>query len=257
MNRYSIFEILKSSFIRGLLHFRQYSTLVSCTQLEYTIKDIPLLIFCGLLPLEVVIIISNIKFVVWSPHLKYDIWGGSNQWLLRYSTFSIWGHLPLQVIIIAKTCQFWFGPIGLSLKVEDLISGCWGIPPLLFWGRSLWSSSSFTTIFNIVLVPRLKFKRRSNMWLLRYSTLNILRSSSIGGHLHLQQFSIFVWSPRLKFKRWGRFSKWLQRYSAFNILMSSSIEGRLHCKQLSILVWYPRLKFKGGSRSNKVKIFEL
>jgi hypothetical protein len=44
---------------------------------------------------------------------------------------------------------------------------------------------------------------RFNKWLLRYSTLNSFRSSSIGGYLHFQQFSNLVRFPRFKFKSWG------------------------------------------------------
>jgi hypothetical protein len=31
-------------------------------------------------------------FLVWSPELKFKIWGRSDQWLLIYSAFNIWGH---------------------------------------------------------------------------------------------------------------------------------------------------------------------
>ena len=40
--------------------------------------------------------------------------------------------------------------------------------------------------------------------LLRYSTFDILRSSSIGGRLHFNQVLILGWCPELKFKNWGR-----------------------------------------------------
>ena len=75
--------------------------------------DIQLLIFWGHLQLEV-IFISSISIFVWSPELKFKIWGGSDEWLLRYSTFnilrssSIGGRLPLEVVFIS-TIFFFFG----------------------------------------------------------------------------------------------------------------------------------------------------
>ena len=41
---------------------------------------------------------------------------------------------------------------------------------------------------------------------------NIMKSSSIGDSLHFKQYSIFVWSPWLKFKIWGRSDQLLLNY---------------------------------------------
>jgi hypothetical protein len=94
------------------------------------------LIFWGRLPLEVVFILSICKinlrkirsafadkfnfwylevffhwklssfqpylFLVWSSELMFKIWGWSNQWFLRYSTFYFWGLLPLEVVFISS-----------------------------------------------------------------------------------------------------------------------------------------------------------
>ena len=111
----------------------------------------------------------------------------------------------------------------------------------------------------MVWSPKLQFKvwGRSDQWLLRYSNFRILRSSSIGIHLHYEQLSILVLSSKLKFKIWGwsvqsllrykfelRSHQQVLRYSIFNILRSSSIGGHLHYEQLSILVLSSKLKFK-------------
>ena len=64
--------------------------------------------------------------------------------------------------------------------------------------------------------------------MLRYSMFNILRSSSIVGHLQLQYLSILIWSPRVKFKSSERSNTVLRRYSTLNISRSSSNGGRLH-----------------------------
>ena len=65
--------------------------------------------------------------------------------------------------------------------------------------------------FHLGLLPKLKFNIwvRSNQWSLRYSTFNILRSSSF------QSFFILVWSPELKFKIWAKSNQWLLKYLTF------------------------------------------
>ena len=94
--RYSTIDILRSSSIIGYLHFKQYSILV------------------------------------WLPKLKYEIWGRSDQWLLTNTTFNIlWSYSNSS---LTKTFYRLFVPPGWRLKVEEnTISGCWGIPILLFW----------------------------------------------------------------------------------------------------------------------------
>ena len=125
--------------------------------------------------------------------------------------------------------------MSITLKFEkDPISGCWDIPLLIFWGclpmEVVFVLSIFLFWFGALLIlvwsTELKFQisERSDQWLLRYSTFNILRSSSIGGRLCI---FILVWSSKLKFKIWGKSEQWLLRYSTLNILRSSSIGGRL------------------------------
>ena len=93
--------------------------------------DIQLLIFWGHLLLEVVYI-SSIFDMVWSPELKFQIWGRSDQWLLRYSTFNILRSSSIGGHLCCKHIWFWFGPLSLSLKFEkDLISFCWDIQFLI------------------------------------------------------------------------------------------------------------------------------
>ena len=84
---------------------------------------------------------------------------------------------------------------------------------------------------------KLKFLRgRSDQWLLKCSTFNILSSSSNGAHLHFKQIHfISVLSPKLQLKVGGRSDQWLVRYSTFNNLRSSSNGGCLDFRQF--LFW--------------------
>ena len=84
----------------------------------------------------------------------------------------------------------------------------------------------------------------SIQWLLRYSTLNILRLSSIGGRLHFKKFLILVWSYPHKFKIWGRSDQWLLRYSTLIILRLSSIRCLLHFKNFGLWYGLTSLSFK-------------
>ena len=89
--------------------------------------DIQFLIFWRLLPLAVVFYWRSSSFqaffiLVWSPELKFQIWGRTDQWLLRYSTFNILRSssiLPLVVVFLASFFLFWFGPLSLSLKFKE------------------------------------------------------------------------------------------------------------------------------------------
>ena len=120
---------------------------------------------------------------------------------LRYSTFNILRSSSIGGRHHFNHFWFWVCPLSLSLKFkEDPISGCWDIQLLIFWGRLPlevvfhWRSSSFQAFFIFVWSPEFKFKiwGGSNEWLLRYSTFNILRSSSIGGRLPLEVVFISV-----------------------------------------------------------------
>ena len=92
-------------------------------------RDIQLLIFWGRLPSEVIYIF------VWSPDIKFKIWGRSDQKLLRYSTFNILRSSSIEGHLHFKHFAFWFGPLALSFKFDnDLISGCFVIQILIFWG---------------------------------------------------------------------------------------------------------------------------
>ena len=134
-------------------------------------------------------------------NITYPLWGRSDQCLLIYSTFDILVHLQLEVLFNLRSSSFqpflfWFGPLSLSLKFEkDPASGYWDIQLLIFWGCLLlevvyWRSFSFQAFFILVWSSELHFEnwRRSDQWLLRYSTFNILRSSSNGGRLCFKHF---------------------------------------------------------------------
>ena len=86
---------------------------------------------------------------------------------------------------------FWFGSIWVFEKKGDKLG--WAEPhskfPLGFPINFPCESHSLNKI-------------QLDQWLLRYSTFNILKSSSIGGRLHCKPFSILVWSPYLKFQIW-------------------------------------------------------
>ena len=93
---------------------------------------------------------------------------------------------------------------------------------------------------NMVWSFKLKFEIWvwSNKWLLRYSTFNILRSSSMVGCLHLKYLNTLLRLPKSNFKNkpifqmWVRSDQWLLRYTICNILRSSSMGGCLHLKHL-------------------------
>ena len=133
---------------------------------------------------------------------KFYVWGKSDQWLLRYSSFNIRGH-------------FEFFNFGLVPKIKFRI---WSVlAEILNYDILRFSSSGY----------RLQFIWwRLDQWLLRYSTFNILRSSSVGGCLPFIDF-ILVWSPWLKFKIWGKSDQWLLRYSTFYNLRLYYIGGHL------------------------------
>jgi hypothetical protein len=64
---------------------------------------------------------KNFFILVWTPKLRFEIWGRSDQWLLRYSTFnilrssSVRGRFPSEVVFISSQILFWFGPLSLVL----------------------------------------------------------------------------------------------------------------------------------------------
>ena len=54
---------------------------------------------------------------------------------------------------------------------EDLISGCWNIQLLIFWGHLMLEVFFLSSFFILIWSPELKFQiwGRSGQWLLRYS----------------------------------------------------------------------------------------
>ena len=138
----------------------------------------------GRLPLEVIFVMSNSSFLVWTNIFRFKIWGRSNLWLLRYSLkyFEVIFQVPLEVIFIIKKIQCWLGPLSFSLKFEDnWISGSLNILHLKCWGRLRLVLIFIIPISILGWRPKLQFKvwGRSDQWLLRYSTFITLRSSSI------------------------------------------------------------------------------
>jgi hypothetical protein len=117
------------------------------------------------------------------------------------------GRLPWEVIFIWSIWAFCFGVLSQSLKIEYYpLNGCWDIPLLILWGRlplevvSHWRLSSIgvrlhlKNLYKIVWSSKPKFIIwvGSNKCLLRYSTLNIMRSSSMWGRLPCEV--VFIWS---------------------------------------------------------------
>ena len=137
--RNSTFNIFRSSFIGCFLPF-EVVFIGGCLPFE-VVFHLRLSSIWGRLPLEIIFHWRSSSFqalliLVWSPELKFKIWGRSNQWLLRYSTFNILRSSSIGGCLYFKHFWFWFGPLSLSLKFEeDPISGCWDIPLLIFWGR--------------------------------------------------------------------------------------------------------------------------
>ena len=179
--------ILRSSSIGESVNISKFSILVWSSELKFKIWGMNV----RSSPIRGHLHYEQFSILVWSPKLRFKIWWRSNQWLLRYFTLIFWGHLPLEVIFIMSNFQCWFGPLSLSLKFEDnWISGCWNTLLLKCWGR-LPSIPFFILYYSLLTIsilgwsPKLKLKiwKRSDQPVLRYFTFNILRSSSIGGHL--------------------------------------------------------------------------
>ena len=109
------------------------------------------------------------------------------------------------------------------------------------WSQVGWTLRYSTIFFHcalslfqafLILVWSLEFEiwGRSNPWLLRYSTINILRSSSIGGCLPFKHF-VFGFGPLVL----------SLEYEEDPIIgwrdISPLVFWGLHCKWLYILVW--------------------
>ena len=117
----------------------------------------------------------------------------------------------MNVIFILRIFKILFGHLCLRLKFEyDPTSGRWDIPLLIFWG--CWDHLHFKYLK--IWWSKIKFNIWvwSNKWLLIYSTFNILRTTSIGGHLCFNNFQNLVWSYKHKFKIWEWSIKWLLIY---------------------------------------------
>ena len=102
-----------------------------------------------------------------------------SEFVFHRRSSSIGGRLLFEVVLISNTIEFHCRSSSICFPFffkENLLS--------------VWS-------------PKLKsiFLGRSNQWLLRYSTFDILRSSYYNrGRLHFKHFLLSVYSPKLKFK---------------------------------------------------------
>ena len=154
--------------------------------------------------------LQQFSILVWSPTIKFQIWGRSDQWYLRYSTF----RRPLEFILNYTNLQFWFGPIRLSFKYEeDPTSGYWDIPLLIFWGRLPLEVVFIYSNFQIWFGPlRLNFKYEEHptkrCWDIRL--LICWGPLPMEGLFISAIFNVGL-VLELKFKIWGRSEKWLQR----------------------------------------------
>ena len=156
------------------------------------------------------------------PELQFKIAGSSNQWLLRYSTLLFWGRLPLEVIWIFL---FGYGNLCVNLnfrKIRSVVTEIFN-----FWRLSL---------FQEVLVwsPKNKFKiwGRSYRGLLRYSTFNIWRSSSIWGCLHFKKCWFGPLRINLKFEK--------DPINGCRGIQLIIFGGRLSFEFVFIFVWSPK-----------------
>ena len=146
--------------------------------------------------------LSSIKessILVGSPKPKFKIWGRSDQWSLRNGCLKLirWEGW-VGGLLFRRYCHF----VALSCKLRLVRDFQLGWDSKIGLSVAIWVRSD----------TRLK-KRYLEPFLPWEIGLNILMSSSIGGHPHLQQFSNFVWSQRLKFTSWGWSNQWFLRYS--------------------------------------------
>ena len=117
-----------------------------------------------------------------SLRLKFD--GDPISGLWNISLIIFWGLLPLEVVFISSNIHFWFGPLNLSFKFEeDPISSYFTSNILRSF--SIRGCLHFVKQYSILVWSPLfesKIWGRSDHWLLRYSTLNMVffhwRSSS-------------------------------------------------------------------------------
>ena len=123
-------------------------------------------------------------------------------WAEPHSRFPL--NFPYEIwvvvfILIWRFVLIWSPKLKFKFE-EDLISSCWDIQQFIFWSSRM--SSSFQEFFILVWSPKLKFKieGRTDQWLLRYSTVYILRLSSIGCHLHFNIFLFWYGPPSLSLK---------------------------------------------------------
>ena len=95
--------------------------------------------------------LKNLQNIVSSYKLKFNIWVGSNKWLLRYSIFNILRSSSMGGRLHWSICTLCFGPLSLSLKFRyDPTSGCWVTihfhegrvwqKPLTVYYSSIWAS---------------------------------------------------------------------------------------------------------------------
>ena len=135
----------------------------------------------------------------------------------------------VEVVFILRILKIELGHQSLSLKlVVSEIFHIWYFE-VIFHGRL----PSFEVFEYFALVAKVKVW--SNKRLLRYSTSDIMRSSSIGGCLHLKNVYNIGLSYKPKFNIWVGSSKCLLRYSTFKILRSSSIGG--HFPWEVVFIW--------------------
>ena len=140
---------------------------------------------------------SDMRFgysiIIWfgllSLSLNYEL---SGCWDIQLLIF--WGHLPLKLVFILRSCKIWFGQLSLSLNEYDPISGFWDIQVFnILRLSSIRGRLHSKDLENMVCSSKLKSKISvwSNKWLQRYSTFKLLRPSSIGGCHNL--FKIWWW----------------------------------------------------------------
>ena len=117
---------------------------------------------------------------------------------------------------------FYFGLVPwASLKFEeDLISGCWDIQLLKFWGHlplEVVFISGIQFFWFCPLSLSLKFEEDliSGCW-----DIQLLLFCGRLPLSSFQAFLILVWSHELRSKIWGRFDQWLLSYSMQFIALS-------------------------------------
>ena len=101
---------LRSFSIWGHFNLKHFYSLVWLFELKFQIwgrSDQWLLRYLRSYSIWGFLHLNNFYWLVCSSKLKFKIWGRSDHWFLRYFIFDIWVHLPLEVFFILINLKIW------------------------------------------------------------------------------------------------------------------------------------------------------